>query len=367
MPVRTIFPSPVHTAPASEFRGYSPVTRQAKKMKKVLSTAAKLSVTVLLLWWITRQYNVSIILDASPAMVGVALGIFVLSNLVGALQWKLLLQGQNIRFPYGRAVKLYFIGLFFNNFLPGALGGDVVKVYSISRVEKRGREGLAATFVDRFAGFFLLALFALTGSGWLLVMGAPAVKQDIVNYIFLVFGIFILATAVIFSRRVSNLIYEVILARFKSNGLVARFREGHEFFHLYRSQHALAAKVFLLSFAIQLLRISVHYFCALSIGFEIEFIYFLIFVPLIALVAIVPISFGGVGVRETMGPPLFTSVASVAAITGAADLAAVTQLLATLVGIGVGLIGGVVFVLTRETAGEPAVEAADRADPDRRD
>lgn len=329
-------------------------------MKTFLSTLAKLSVTVLLLWWIASRYELGKILEADLALIGAAIGIFILSNMCGALQWKMLLGGQKILFPYGRTVKLYFIGLFFNNFLPGVLGGDVVKVYSISRAEKRGREGLAATFVDRFAGFFLLAIFALAGSGWLLLTGATAVKQDIVNYIFLVFGIFILASAVIFSRRVSNLIYEVVLARFKTNGLLAKLRESHQFFHLYRNQHALAGKVFLLSMVIQLLRISVHYFCALSIGFEISFIYFLIFVPLIAMVAIVPISFGGVGVRETIGPPLFTSVASIAAITSAADLAAVTQLLATLVGILVGLIGGVMFVVTRQAAGEGESNAGER-------
>ncbi len=318
-------------------------------MKTILGTLAKLSVTAALLWWIISRYDMGPILEADLTLLLLAVGIFVLSNLVGALQWKLLLHGQNISFPYGRAVKLYFIGLFFNNFLPGALGGDVVKIYSISRVEKRGREGLAATFVDRFAGFFLLALFALGGSGWLLATGAAAVKQDIVNYIFLVFGVFILATAVLFSRRVSSLIYDVILGRYKTFAPMAKFRESHEYFHAYRKQHSLAFKVFLLSLAIQLMRIAVHFFCALSIGFEIGFIYFLIFVPLIALVAIVPVSFGGVGVRESIGPPLFTSVASIAAIAGAADLAAVTQLLATLVGILVGLIGGAVFVATRQT------------------
>ncbi len=326
-------------------------------MKTFLSTCTKLSVTAVLLWWISTRYDINTILEADLTLLLLAVGILVLSNLAGALQWKLLLQGQKIIFPYGRAVKLYFIGLFFNNFLPGALGGDVVKIYSISRVEKRGREGLAATFVDRFAGFFLLALFALAGSGWLLVTGEAAVKQDIINYIFIVFGVFILATAVLFSRRVSSLIYDVILGRYKTFAPVAKFRESHEFFHAYRKQHPLAIRVFLLSLVIQLLRIAVHYVCALSIGFEIDFIYFLIFVPLIALVAIVPISFGGVGVRESIGPPLFTSVASIAAIAGAADLAAVTQLLATLVGILVGLIGGAVFVATRQTTGKAAAPA----------
>ena len=65
------------------------------------------------------------------------------------------------------------------------------------------------------------------------------------------------------------------------------------------------------------------------------------------MVAVVPISFGGLGVRETMGPFLFTSVAAVAAVDPAGSLAMTTQLLASLVGILVGLAGGVLFIFSR--------------------
>src|SRR3989339_1653755 len=179
-------------------------------MKRFISTVLKIAVTLLLLYWIFTKYEIGKLYEADFTRLGLAALIFILSNFLGAWQWQKLLQGQGVEFPFRRSLNLYFIGLFFNTILPGCLGGDVVKVYSVSRIEKRGREGLAATFVDRFAGFFLLALFALAGSGWLLLTGAPAVKQDILDYILLVFALFIVGSVVLFSRRLFRLIYEVL-------------------------------------------------------------------------------------------------------------------------------------------------------------
>ena len=125
---------------------------------------------------------------------------------LGAWQWQRLLQGLEIPFRYGRALNLYFVGLFFNNFLIGSLGGDIVKIYSISRQERRGREGLAATFVDRFAGFFLMALFAILSSLYLILtplIRGHEVNTDILNYITIIFLVFVLATAFLFSQQVS--------------------------------------------------------------------------------------------------------------------------------------------------------------------
>ena len=45
-----------------------------------------------------------------------------LSNFTACLQWKLLLEKQNVKLGYGHLLKLYYVGLFFNNFMPGNVG-----------------------------------------------------------------------------------------------------------------------------------------------------------------------------------------------------------------------------------------------------
>jgi uncharacterized protein (TIRG00374 family) len=85
------------------------------------------------------------------------------SNFTACFQWKLLLEKQGVRMKYGKLLKLYHVGLFFNNFMPGNVGGDVKKVYDIRM--QGGQDtvgaGFTATVFDRLFGLFFITLFAL--------------------------------------------------------------------------------------------------------------------------------------------------------------------------------------------------------------
>ena len=61
------------------------------------------------------------------------------------LQWLLLLRNKGIVMGFGRAFTLYFVGMFFNNFLLGTVAGDAVKVALIKSGNESGSAGLAAT------------------------------------------------------------------------------------------------------------------------------------------------------------------------------------------------------------------------------
>jgi len=101
-------------------------------------------------------------------------------------------------------------------------------------------------------------------------------------------------------------------------------------------------KIILISLVTQLLRILVHFIAARSIGIRIDFIYFLIFVPIIALVSSLPISVGGIGVRETSGVALFSKVWS-----AESDIV-VFEMIAYLLGIISTVPGGLIFMLHKE-------------------
>ncbi len=99
----------------------------------------------------------------------------------------------------------------------------------------------------------------------------------------------------------------------------------------------------LISFCVQFLRIIVHYLCALSIGITLGFNYFLILIPLVAIAASLPISIGGIGVREQSAEILFRAVGL------APGLATTMELLAFASGIVASIPGGLYFILTRES------------------
>ena len=332
-------------------------------MKRAAGTVFKVFISILLYYYIFSSLGIKNIADnlsnIRPVFIVSAILVFTASNFLGALQWKWLLDAQRIVIGYLKSLNLYFIGLFFNNILPGSLGGDIVKVYSISRLERKGREGLAATFVDRFAGFFVLSLFSVCSSIYLLsspIISGGGLRRSMILFVLIVFGIFLLSIVFLFSRRVSTFIYEIMLARFNPFGLRDKIREIHGFFHLYRDNGKLAFRVLAVSVLIQGFRVLVHYLCARAIGFDIDLIYFLLFVPLIAMVAAVPISFGGLGVRESFARVLFISVASIALVDPDGSLIVTTQLLASAVGILVSLPGGLLFIFSRTAKKQSELE-----------
>jgi len=92
------------------------------------------------------------------------------------------------------------------------------------------------------------------------------------------------------------------------------------------------------SLLIQFARIMVHYYCGKAIGIQAGFVYFALFVPLMEVIASIPISLGGVGVRETIGATLFMTIG-----VKSSDVVSYT-LLATFAGFIGSLPGGAVFV-----------------------
>ena len=80
-------------------------------------------------WDVSDLYNLFQKNSVSPLFL--ALLCLAVSNFTACYQLKLLLEKQGVRMKYGELLKLYYVGLFFNNFMPGNVGGDVKKVYDI--------------------------------------------------------------------------------------------------------------------------------------------------------------------------------------------------------------------------------------------
>lgn len=318
-------------------------------MKQTLTLLLKLLVTGALFWLLFRNLGFANILDrmmaANPAYLSAALLIFFFSMILSTIQWDILLKHQGVELGIKSAFSLYMIGHFFNNFLPGALGGDLVKVYRLKQDIRRGKEALAATFLDRFAGLFILSAFALLSALYLYFFMNLSIRHHLYRYIILLFGLFFTSLFILFSRRVAIFLYDVLLKNINPFSLRDKIKDVHNFLHQYRGHRSLYIKVMLLSGVTQFLRIAVHILVARAVGFNIPAVYFLVFVPLIALFASLPISFGGLGVREGLGKLLFGIVSP------DGTLAVATQFLASLVGILVSLIGGAFFILQkRKTA-----------------
>lgn len=311
-------------------------------MKSFLIFFVKLFISVVLcfLVWktisstpdINSENFTSIIKNIKYNYLLIALFCIFISYFSGCLQWKQLLATQNVNMTYINLLRFYFVGSFFNNFMPGNIGGDLKKIYDIRKnSEETVGAAVSATFLDRLCGLYALCGFSLA-VGLAFFWQNPNQKYFLLPSltIFLAFSI---AISMLFSRRVGYLIFGKIFSF-----LGKRFLHLHLRFQSFRKRKGLFIQIFLLSTTTQFLRILSHYFCALSIDVDIDISWYFYYIPLVAIVSALPISIGGFGPREFLAQSLFSRV-------GVSSIEAVImQLLAYIANLAISLLGAIDFL-----------------------
>lgn len=315
------------------------------RLRQAAGVVLKLAVTTLVVVFIIHKLGwrhiVEAVTGADPWWVAAALGAFFMSGALGALQWRILLANRGISLTYARAFVLYFVGMFFNNFIFGMVAGDAVRITYLRLGNESGRAGFAATFLDRFAGFWAMSGFAVVGS--MLLIAGRGVSGDlwyVIVVLLCMFAVFAGVMGFLVSRVLQKFAFAVLEAlpvpgKERVRGVLeGMLLEAHD-------MHILGP-VAVLAVVVQLLRVFVHILCAAALGLVsgATIHYFFIFVPILAITMVAPLPFG---VRESIEGYLFTMAG---AGIGAAE-AVVMGFLASLVGIAVSMVGAVFFVAGR--------------------
>ncbi len=227
----------------------------------------------------------------------------VILTAISSWKWKVLLHCRNIEVPFIRLLALYFIGRFFNLFLPTAVGGDVVRVWELGRQSGKKYEALASVFVERLSGMVTLALLSI-----------------VVVFVELhEFDLPILTASLLFFSGLILVIFWIILDHrllaFFSRTLGVRVALLQKLFiKLHRTQEAVLEykdnplallKVFALSCLFYFMAVVNVWITALTFFPEVSFASMLLAVPAIMLVMNLPVSIGGIGLMEAAFALLF--------------------------------------------------------------
>jgi glycosyltransferase 2 family protein len=273
------------------------------------------------LWQKITQAHWGYLLAASVLMV--------IGTALRAVRWQVLLKPLGIQVPLRRLVYMYFVGAFFNIFLPTGMGGDAVKMAMLGQDTGRVPEAIGATLVDRATGLwvlFVLALIALPFSAQLL---PPEwfIAIVVATLLGVVGGFVVMATPL--------LPWLGTKIRLPGQAKLERF---------YRSVSQLGYKALgqacLISLIFDILLIFFNILIALGLDVHQPVGIFLLFTPLISFSLSLPISVGGLGVRENTYTTLF------GAIDVASDIAMAMSLMNyVLTNLIVGLIGGILYAL----------------------
>jgi len=93
-----------------------------------------------------------------------AFALTILSVIFLSFRWHIILRGYQFESRVSRLIGYYMIGMFFNNFLPSTIGGDVIRVYKISNDIENRTTGLASVIIERLMGIaatVFMACFAI--------------------------------------------------------------------------------------------------------------------------------------------------------------------------------------------------------------
>ena len=266
-------------------------------MKKRLLNLAKLLISVVLLALLFRVFDFQRSLDALRgidwAMLLLAFALFQASLLIRSFRWRSLLEALDVHVPIHRLLYLYYVGAFFNTFLPSGFGGDAVKMYELARYSDKGAESVGTVLVDRLAGIIVLFIMGLlvlpftfaslpSGQAWIL-LGTSLVG--------------LLASWAIFQKRLVTWALRIVPGK-----VGAKISELYEAIHICGTGALLKAMAISALFNVALF--GLNYALALGLGVRIPFFYIVAFMPILSLSMLIP-SVGALGTRESAYALLF--------------------------------------------------------------
>lgn len=323
--------------------------------KRILLQITKIVVSIgLIIFLLTRISPgrlMTVLEQTRPVHLLLALAIFFLSGLLGSFQWHVLLGAGGIDLPFSRTFKLYFVGLFFNNFLPANVGGDAVKIYDVSRIGNDPHQVFAITLLDRIIGITGLCLLAIAAS---LVLHGKGSIENLNLYILIFAGCITPVIALTLNRRLSGAVKR-LFGMITWWGLGSRFQSVFDHLGSFRRLRFLLLKLTMLAILVQFMRVATHVAVggALGIPFTPETsLSFFVFIPLLGLLMILPISINGLGVREGMGVILFTQIGLLE------EQALLVEFITYVIMVLVSLLGGLFFLQRHMTMDR--APAADR-------
>ncbi len=277
-------------------------------LRDLLILLAKLIVTVALVSFVLSRQSLTEIQDVMQHprwtwLVG-SLVVYAVSAFGGALQWSWILKAAGIEAPGREIRRLYFIGLFFNNFLPANIGGDAYKIVDLGRRENRAMGVFCSTLLDRLIGLTALTSLAV----FFLVVAAfkniPLPSSSF--FLFLVTAALVALLALLLSRRLGTWL-PGFFHRLGQPGLAGWLENVMSELALFRPRVRWLNGIFLFSVLVQMLRMITHLLVALGLGLTLSFeqmIQLLVLVPMLALSLTLPITINGIGLRESVSAQL---------------------------------------------------------------
>ena len=238
-----------------------------KNIPSWVKLLSKVGISVLCLWYVSRKIDwlqtLHLLESSNKAWLLLAAVFFILSKMVAAVRLNIYFKNIQIQLPQATNLRLYWLGMFYNLFLPGGIGGDAYKVILLNK------KGIGSSYKLTTAAVLLDRISGVAGLGILAAI-----------FYFLLFKGSLYANLIVVSIIPGLLLYWLIVKKWFPS-----FIKGFN-------------ATLVLGLAVQLLQLACIWFLMLSVGINYHFNAFQLIFLLSSIVAILPFTIGGLGARE---------------------------------------------------------------------
>jgi len=311
-----------------------------KIFKKVMGLVFKICFSVALLFVLFKQIDaksvLSIIKHTNKPLLLLA---FVLSSSVYILcffRWKMLLAVSGIKPAISRLISPFAGGVFFNLFLPTTIGGDLVRSADLAIHTKKANEVVATVILDRLSGYIGMVFVALIA----LLFGGKLIEDRIVFVSIAGLTLFLILIMMVFFNKAVYSVFRKLFYSPDAGKIRAAIEDIHQEIYNLRDHKKTALKNLALSVLVQAIAPVTSYIIALSLGIDLNIAYFFIILPIISAISMLPVSLGGLGIRDAATIFFFAKVGV------GKDLAFAMSLIGFLFIVIYAGIGGFIYVFT---------------------
>lgn len=260
------------------------------KIKKVVLFLAKVLITVAIFVAIARAVDLKdafgALKSARPELLVAAIIMQMLSIVTAATRWKLMMRA--LKYDPGRGFffKSLFKANFFNQALPTSVGGDVIRIVDLSYTGYPKKEAVYSVLIDRIIGVSGLLLLNLLA----ILLGAGRFPDQLTGPLLTV--VILLMAGVLAFFFIRDLKF---LAHIK---FLSYAHEISSHLRTVFSSVTVSIQLIVLCLLVHLFSSAAIYMLGCAVGFTYDLIIYMVLVPPVFLMMLLPISLAGWGVRE---------------------------------------------------------------------
>ena len=261
----------------------------------------------------------SLLKDITPIVIAAAILLWLSNQLLFVSRWRLLLRVQSIHIGFWAALRLHFLGVFYNNCLPSTVGGDLLRAWYVTNHTEKKLEAALSVFVDRFVGLSGMIIMAVVCYWFIPVEGQQGSQKlslsfDLMDKLVKYWPILVLALLIItallggiaLNKRARALIVKA--CRFFWNKGLSLIGRIHKAMVVYYNHKIAFVFAYVLTFLCQSAVIFGMWLVGRDLGIQCPAKYYFVFFPLAWMIGALPISVGGLGIWEGVLILLFAGV-----------------------------------------------------------